>query len=217
MSSGPTRPRGPGSPCPPPQELGRGQSLRTRQPPDLPSLRVSPVPDTVSRFQEQGLLPQLPSASSTRLGCTQPLRAGGYQDPDPRAWHEAAAEERHGPRRPRGLWEQELYRFRPKALGHTRGQDVLRACVVAAAPRTLTGGGGSGGEQGDVLGRILLDRRGRQLTLLLAPLVGHEEPNRAALGGGGQSERGNRPRLCPDGRPAQGHAELSSLHPSASK
>lgn len=87
-----------------------------------------------------------------------------------------------------------------------------------SGPRTLTGGGGSGGEQGDVLGRILLDRRGWQLTLLLAPLVGHEEPNRAALVGGGQSEtRRNRPRLCPDGRPAQGHAELSSLHPSASK
>ena len=132
-------------------------------------------------------------------------------------WYEANAEEKLGPRRPRSLWEQELCHFRPNALGHTCEQHALRTRVVARAVRTLTGGGGGGGEQGDVLGCVLLDGRGRQLALLLAPLVGHEEPDGAALGGGGTEGDVREP---PDSvpmaalhrdAPTQGHAQLLAL------
>lgn len=45
----------------------------------------------------------------------------------------------------------------------------------------LTGGGSGGGKQRDVLGGVLLHRGGGQLVLLLAPLVGDEEPDGATL------------------------------------
>lgn len=52
-----------------------------------------------------------------------------------------------------------------------------------ARRRELTGGGGGGRQQRDALAGLLLRRGRRQLVLLLAPLVGDEEPDWAALGG----------------------------------
>lgn len=90
-----------------------------------------------------------------------------------------------------------------------RGQ---RSEAARPRPLPLTGGGRCGREQCDVFGGLLLHGGCGQLTLLLAPFVGDEEPDRAALRGEGLV----RGRAAPPPAPlrTQPPAPTSSLPPA---
>lgn len=62
------------------------------------------------------------------------------------------------------------------------GESQGHLCPPRSRCVPLTGRGRGGRKQRDVLGGLLLHGGARQLVLLLAPLVGDEQPHRAALG-----------------------------------